>query len=872
MVRATFVIVVLAVACGGSSPSKPAAPAAPTGLTAVGGAGKISLTWAASQGATSYNVLRGDAAGAEANPVAAAQTSYDDTGLPPGKTYFYVVQAVNAAGTSGNSSEASATTLAPPPAPTGLSVTAADTTAVVQWTAVPTATGYTILRNGTAVGNAAGTSFSDTGLTPNTTYTYVVRATNAAGTSPDATVSATTAPQPPTALAVTATSNHHVSLTWTAPANAGTGGYRILRGASASGPFASAGTSTSTSFTDTQLVNGTSYSYVVHTIGGSGESGNSNVASATPFIEICTTDSASYRVNVHDGTGQGNLAPKRSFGWDTTLAGASGIGVDGSSNVWIASRYTNSIGIWSRTGATRNVHPDVATIALSGQPTALFVDAANNLAYVAIGGTVQQYSTVSHGALNSLATGIQEPITALALDAGHGVLFVVHGNTITTFAGTDCTNSGCPAPTRADFTVSATTAADPLVAAAYDSINDALWVGWLDKFASYSRATGALLAGPFSDSLDNLHRVGGLYVDTAFVASATPAALIVSNVSADGTHDFLGAYTLKSTGSGDTEDTHEVVGSNTQLNGPGPMAFDATNHEYVMVNGAAGALAMSRASLVLSGNKSPVRAPLGGAAAVGFWAPVGVAADRPRDQYVVLGRSASSSLFTFPRSSTGSPSRSTTIAANVPDGSGGTLSIDVKRVAVDEQRQDYWVAASSGILADYDGTGGSAAPVTALGVGTAFIGTIDGLLFDPAKGQAVIASSFGSTSLLAYDRTSTNSSQPDRNGAIGGSHFFATALDPVHSQIVGVRDSNVEFAPSAFATGAVDPAVGFFIGPADGIAVDGEGDEIYVLVVGASSSRIDVYPRSATGSPTPSRSITGPATNLNVVSSIAICN
>ncbi|QMV40329.1 carbohydrate binding domain-containing protein [Cohnella cholangitidis] len=42
-------------------------------------------------------------------------------------------------------------------------------------------TGYEVFRNGTLVGTATGTTFTDTGLTPNTTYSYTVKGVDAAG-------------------------------------------------------------------------------------------------------------------------------------------------------------------------------------------------------------------------------------------------------------------------------------------------------------------------------------------------------------------------------------------------------------------------------------------------------------------------------------------------------------------------------------------------------------------------------------------------------------------------------------------------------------------------------------------------------------------
>ncbi len=93
------------------TPAAPTAPAAPTGLAATPGNAQVSLAWNGSTGAASYNLYRATAAGAEgATPykTGLTKTSYVDTGLTNGTTYFYQVAAVNSVGTSGKSSEASA--------------------------------------------------------------------------------------------------------------------------------------------------------------------------------------------------------------------------------------------------------------------------------------------------------------------------------------------------------------------------------------------------------------------------------------------------------------------------------------------------------------------------------------------------------------------------------------------------------------------------------------------------------------------------------------------------------------------------------------------------------------------------------------------
>jgi autotransporter-associated beta strand protein len=88
-----------------------AAPTAPTGLTATGMDAAVSLNWNVSSGATSYTVWRSLTSGSGYAVLAGGTTeatNYTDTGLMNGTTYYYVLRAVNAAGSSGNSNQAGA--------------------------------------------------------------------------------------------------------------------------------------------------------------------------------------------------------------------------------------------------------------------------------------------------------------------------------------------------------------------------------------------------------------------------------------------------------------------------------------------------------------------------------------------------------------------------------------------------------------------------------------------------------------------------------------------------------------------------------------------------------------------------------------------
>jgi endoglucanase Acf2/fibronectin type 3 domain-containing protein len=97
-------------------------PAAPTGLTATAGNSQVSLSWTGSSGATSYNVYRGTTGGGEGTTAIAAGltgTTYTNTGLTNGTTYYYKVAAVNSSGASALSNEGSATPAGSSEAPYG---------------------------------------------------------------------------------------------------------------------------------------------------------------------------------------------------------------------------------------------------------------------------------------------------------------------------------------------------------------------------------------------------------------------------------------------------------------------------------------------------------------------------------------------------------------------------------------------------------------------------------------------------------------------------------------------------------------------------------------------------------------------------------
>ena len=274
--------------------------APPSGLSATPGSGQVSLSWAASVGASSYHVKRATVSGGPYVTVACPTgTSYVDPGLSNGTTYYYLVSGAfsgnpNAGGESADSSEVSATPQGLPPAvPTGLTASPGNAQVALAWNASSGATSYRVKRatvsggSYTTIASPTSTSYTDTAVTNGTTYYYVVSAVSTAGESANSSqLSATpqaTAPAPPTGLTASQTSKRReLKLRWTQSSTPGVTKNNLYRRTSG-GSYPSAPRATinaTTSYLDTGLTRGTSYCYRVTAIAGGLESAGSNEACA----------------------------------------------------------------------------------------------------------------------------------------------------------------------------------------------------------------------------------------------------------------------------------------------------------------------------------------------------------------------------------------------------------------------------------------------------------------------------------------------------------------------------------------------------------------------------------------------------------------
>ena len=187
-------------------------PLAPENLTATAGYGQVILTWtaSASPNVAKYNIKRATSSGGSGGDYtnniigSTSATSYTDTNVFDGTTYYYVVSAVSSiVGEGPNSSEVNATPMFSP-VPVNLTVTNYNFGPVLlTWSTSAGATSYNVKSststNGpfTTIGSPASASYTDTSALDGTTYYYVVSALNPGGESANSLEVSYTPPYPP---------------------------------------------------------------------------------------------------------------------------------------------------------------------------------------------------------------------------------------------------------------------------------------------------------------------------------------------------------------------------------------------------------------------------------------------------------------------------------------------------------------------------------------------------------------------------------------------------------------------------------------------------------------------------------------------------
>ena len=209
---------------------------------------------------------------------------------------------------------ADAQTATTPPAPTGLSATGGNAEVTLSWTSggnggsaitkhqyqQKAGTGsfgsWTDIPN-SAEGETNATSYTVTGLTNGTAYTFKVRAVNDEGDGTESGEASATPAWTPTGTTLTTTAgNAQVTLSWTLTSNGGSAitkwQYRIREWPSGSWsswtdvPTSAAGETNADGYTVTGLTNGTRYQFLVRPVNDVGNGSQSDIKDASPAATV----------------------------------------------------------------------------------------------------------------------------------------------------------------------------------------------------------------------------------------------------------------------------------------------------------------------------------------------------------------------------------------------------------------------------------------------------------------------------------------------------------------------------------------------------------------------------------------------------------
>ena len=254
-------------------------------------ANSINVSWGAGSGGVApltYQLQRSPDNAAWSNVAGATISPFNDTGLAATTTYYYRVvvtgsDAATANGTSASQATSNALTqgVATVTAHTATTISLSSTAAsggtggiTYNWYRSLTGPVFDYTSNTNLVAGATSLTFNDSGLTPGTTYYYLIKAIDSSTAHAQSTVvTQMTVPAPPSATAFA--SNGVVALYW--PATAGAQTYILKRG----GSTIASGLGGLT-YVDTGLTTGTSYSYSLDTVSTAGDT--SADSSAIPII------------------------------------------------------------------------------------------------------------------------------------------------------------------------------------------------------------------------------------------------------------------------------------------------------------------------------------------------------------------------------------------------------------------------------------------------------------------------------------------------------------------------------------------------------------------------------------------------------------
>ena len=484
-------------------------PSAPTAVTGTAGNTTATLQWTAPSAAgaqpiSDYIVQYSSNGGSSwtTDDTGSTSTSTTVTGLTNGTGYIFEVEAVNSVGDGPVSlPSGTVTPSGPPGAPTLTSITPEDGALQLNFTAPASTapiTGYLYQLNGTGPWLASATTSSPltiSGLTDGTTYSVEIEATNSIGTGAASnSMNGTPAALPgaPTITSVTVGAGS-ASVAFTPGSNGGSPitGYRY----STNGGSTWTSTSTTSPLSITGLANGTTYSFELEAINGTGDGAPTSTSFTTPttpsapVISSITSQNQALQVTLTTPASGGS--PITDYQWST----------DGGSTWYSESSYGSPC---QSSGAT-SVTCEIAALSTNGS--------------------------------TSLANGTTYPIEMRAVNA------VGDGTASTSQSGTPYTTPGAPTittgssgmiPANQTLTVSfnapASTGGTAVTAYQYSTDAGATWHARTDGQAA--TATTMTIAALSSDGVTPLTNGSTYSIEIRAVnaAGSGPGSAVASGI------------------------------------------------------------------------------------------------------------------------------------------------------------------------------------------------------------------------------------------------------------------------------------------------------------------------------------------------------
>jgi hypothetical protein len=177
-----------------------------------------------------------------------------------------------------------------------------------------------------AMVGANGATYTDSGLTPSTTYSYRVRAFNSVGDSGYSNESSATTFSPPSNLVASAASPSRINLSWT-DGGSFEDGFKIERWNGGGYSQITTVGANVTTYTDSGLTPLTTYSYRVRAFNGFGDSGYSNESGATTLPCGYSLNPTSARVGIDGGSFSVSVAADTPCSWTAVSNNSSWISV-----------------------------------------------------------------------------------------------------------------------------------------------------------------------------------------------------------------------------------------------------------------------------------------------------------------------------------------------------------------------------------------------------------------------------------------------------------------------------------------------------------------------------------------------------------------